>query len=131
MKTITTKKIISAMGISSLAILPLIAGPSVPVQIGAPAPPPPAVMAPPVYPENYVWDGYEYVGVIGSDYYYLGPGNVWLTLDVERQARFHQWEHVHANWREHAIRNERYHNPTLRQEERHAPDDHRYHPPTP
>lgn len=95
-----------------------IPAPPVTVQVPAPAPvlppPPPAVtLSPPVVtmapvPDYYVWDGYEYVGVVGGQYYYLGPGNVWLVLDPARSARFHGWERDHANWRTHAIHNERY-----------------------
>ena len=107
------------MGITGLAVLPLTAGPTVSVQVGVPVPPPPVVVVTPppppppvvvmpVYPESYVWDGYEYVGVVGTQYYYLGPDKVWLTLDVDRQARFHEWEKVHADWRDHAIHNDIY-----------------------
>ena len=39
----------------------------------------------------------------------LGPGNVWLPFDSVRVARFHDWERDdHADWRDHAIRNELY-----------------------
>jgi hypothetical protein len=83
-----------------------------PVVVEAPAP---VVVAPaPVMdvsvgvPDDYVWDGYEYVGVVGDQYYYLGPGNVWLVADPFRLDRFHGWEHGHPDWRGHAIRNDRY-----------------------
>ncbi|MGA2243738.1 MAG: hypothetical protein ABSH48_01965 [Verrucomicrobiota bacterium] len=59
-------------------------------------------------PDTYAWDGYEYVGVIGDQYYYLGPGNVWLPMGADRLAHFHSWEKAHLDWRTHAIRNERY-----------------------
>ncbi len=59
-------------------------------------------------PDNYVWDGYEYVGVIGNQYYYLGPGNVWLPLGSDRFLRFRTWESDHHDWRIHAIHNELY-----------------------
>ena len=107
----TTKKIIIAMGVSSLAALPLMAGPVVTVQVPAPAVTvqvsAPAVTVEAV-PDTYAWDGSEYVGVVGDQYYYLGPGNVWLALDAPRLARFHDWEKVHADWRVHATRNELY-----------------------
>ena len=109
----TKKLVILAVGIPSLAALPSLAGPGigVGVQINVPAPvvvaPAPVVTVQAV-PDSYVWDGTEYVGVVGSQYYYLGPGNVWLTLDGPRVARFHDWERGHADWRTHAIRNERY-----------------------
>jgi len=74
------------------------------------APPPPVVVAPPVVavPDDYVWDGYEYVGLVGDQYFYLGPGNVWLVCDPFRLDRFHGWEHGHPDWRAHAIRNDRF-----------------------
>jgi hypothetical protein len=59
-------------------------------------------------PDSYVWDGYEYVGFVGDRYYYLGPGNVWLFCEPFRLERFHGWERGHADWRDHAIRNDRY-----------------------
>lgn len=110
----TTKIIVIAMSVSSLAALPLMAGPSITVQVGAPPPPPPVVVVqtpPPVVtvevgvPDTYVWDGVEYVGVVGGQYYYLGPGNVWLVLDAPRMARWHDWENAHADWRVHATAN--------------------------
>ena len=78
--------------------------------IAVPAPvvtvPAPAVTV--EVPDSYVWDGTEYVGVVGSSFFYLGPGNVWLALDAPRLARFHDWERGHADWRTHAIRNSLY-----------------------
>jgi hypothetical protein len=105
-----TKKIIIAIGVSSLVALPLIAGPIVTVQVPVPvvtvtAPVPAVTVA---VPDTYVWDGYEYVGVVGTGYFYLGPGDIWLPLDAPRLARWHDWESGHADWRVHAIRNERY-----------------------
>lgn len=103
------------MGITGLAAA-VLAGPAINVQIGTPPPPPPPVVVQPaapavtvaVVPDYYVWDGEEYVGVIGDQYYYLGPNNVWLTLDAPRQTRFHEWEKSHSDWRQHEIRNTRY-----------------------
>jgi hypothetical protein len=107
----TKKLIVLALSISSLAALPSMAGAGVGIQINVPGPvvvtPAPAVTVEAV-PDSYVWDGTEYVGVVGSQYYYLGPGNVWLTLDGPRVARFHDWERIHADWRIHAIRNDRF-----------------------
>ena len=78
----------------------------------APAPvvvaPAPAVEVTVGVPDDYVWDGYEYVGVVGDQYYYLGPGNVWLLCDPFRLDRFHGWERGHPDWRYHAIRNDRF-----------------------
>ena len=59
-------------------------------------------------PDSYAWDGYEYVGFVGDQYYYLGPGHVWLFCEPFRLERFHGWERGHADWRSHAIRNDRY-----------------------
>ena len=59
-------------------------------------------------PDYYVWDGFEYVGVVGGQYLYLGPGNVWLVCEPYRLERFHGWERGHPDWQSHAIRNDRY-----------------------
>lgn len=82
-----------------------------PVVVAAPAPvvvePQPVVVE---VPDDYIWDGYEYVGVVGGVYFYLGPGNVWLRCEPWRLERFHGWERGHADWRQHAIRNDHYRN---------------------
>jgi hypothetical protein len=110
----TTKIIALSIGITTLATVAAVSGPSVTIQVGVPAPPPvvvapaPAVTVEVGVPDTYVWDGYEYVGVVGTDYFYLGPGDVWLPLDAPRMARWHDWERGHADWRFNAIRNERY-----------------------
>lgn len=122
------------LGASSLAALPAMARGGIGVQIDLPAP---VVVAPaPVVtvavPDTYVWDGSEYVGMVGSSYFYLGPGDVWLAMDGPRLARFHDWEHHHADWRDHATRNERYrkdargHEVPMREmrDDRVAPDNH-------
>jgi hypothetical protein len=74
--------------------------------------PPPVVYEPvpePVMvPEEYVWDGYENVGYVGGQYYYLGAGNVWLVADPFRLDRFHGWERGHPDWRGHATPNDRF-----------------------
>ena len=70
--------------------------------------PPPVEVAPVMVPDSYAWDGYEYVGLVGDQYYYLGPGNIWLFCEPFRLDRFHGWERGHADWRNHAIRNDRY-----------------------
>src|SRR5271165_2212239 len=63
-----------------------------------------------VVPETYVWDGYENVGFVGGQYFYLGPGNVWIECDRDRLERFHGWERYHPDWREHMERNDRFRN---------------------
>ncbi|MGH7992355.1 MAG: hypothetical protein ACREDQ_02485 [Limisphaerales bacterium] len=112
MKKITrnTKITVLATGIAGLAALTLMSGPVVTVHVPAPVvtvqvPAPTITVA---VPDTYVWDGYEFVGVVGDQYYYLGPGNVWIVCDRARLTRFHGWEKAHADWRAHAIVNERY-----------------------
>ncbi|HTX20662.1 MAG TPA: hypothetical protein VMD27_02210 [Candidatus Aquilonibacter sp.] len=114
----TNTKIIGLMtGIASLAALPLMARPAIAIQIGVPAPPPPTVIVqapvPAVavtvgVPDTYVWDGTEYVGMVGDQYYYLGPGNVWIVCNPVRLARFHAWVKIHPDWRVHATVNMKY-----------------------
>lgn len=77
------------------------------VAVYAPAP---AVAVDVGVPDDYVWDGYEYVGVIGAQYYYLGPGNVWIVCDPVRVARFHDYVGIHPDWRVHATVNINYRN---------------------
>lgn len=103
------------LGLPVIAPAPVVYAPAPAPVVYAPAPAPvmvaPApevVVAPAMVPEAYVWDGYEYVGVVGNQYYYLGPGNVWLVAEPFRLERFHGWERGHADWRTHAIRNEQY-----------------------
>lgn len=72
------------------------------------APAPVVVAEPVMVPETYIWDGYEFVGLVGSEYFYLGSGNVWLVAEPFRLERFHGWERGHPDWRMHAIRNEHY-----------------------
>ena len=69
---------------------------------------PPVEVVPMMVPDSYAWDGYEYVGLVGDQYYYLGPGDVWLFCEPFRLDRFHGWERGHADWRDHAVRNDRY-----------------------
>ena len=91
--------------------------PPPPVQAPAPAPAPAVnaqvpVPAPPVVmpgvPDEYVWDGHEYVGIIGNQYYYLGPGNLWMVLDPARLERFRAWQAAHADWHHHMTVNKLY-----------------------
>jgi hypothetical protein len=96
----------------SLATGGLVTGCTITIQPNGAVAPQPAVIVeepgPVMFPETYVWDGYEYVGVVGDRYFYLGPGNVWLVCEPFRLERFHGWERYHQDWREHAIRNTRY-----------------------
>lgn len=63
-----------------------------------------------VVPDNYVWDGYENVGFVGDQPYYLGPGNVWVVCDPVRVERFNGWVNVHPDWRDHVTVNVNYRN---------------------
>jgi len=108
------KKMIVAL-IGSIAALTLVGWVATwtPPSVTFAAPPPIVAVdvapAPGVFvPETYVWDGFEFVGVVGADYVYLGPGGVWLRCEPWRLGRFHGWERGHADWRGHAIRNEHY-----------------------
>jgi hypothetical protein len=74
------------------------------------APPPVVIEEPVMVPDSYAWDGVEYVGIVGDQYFYLGAGNVWLVCEPWRLERFHGWEREHGDWREHAIRNDRFRN---------------------
>jgi hypothetical protein len=67
--------------------------------------PPPAAVVTVGVPDAYVWDGVEFVGMVGGSYMYLGPGGVWLGCDSIRLARFHGWERGHPDWRRTATRN--------------------------
>lgn len=81
------------------------------VQVAAPvvvATPGVVVEAPVLVPETYVWDGYENVGFVGGQFFYLGPGDVWVVAEPWRLDRFHGWERDHPDWRNHAIRNDRF-----------------------
>ena len=76
--------------------------------------PPPVYVAPPVVeepvmvPDSYVVVDGEYVGLVGDQYFYLGAGGFWLVCDPVRLERFHGWERDHRDWRDHALRNDRF-----------------------
>ena len=98
------------MGITGLATLTSVSGPVVTVQVPAPVvtvqvPAPTITVA---VPDTYVWDGFEFVGVVGTQYFYLGAGDYWLPCDSIRLTRFHGWERAHPDWRAHVIVNEHY-----------------------
>ena len=105
-------KLVTLLGVTGLATCTLMAGPLLvvqsPVIVVAPVVRAPVVTVNVGVPDEYVWDGYEYVGLVGGHYYYLGPDHVWLTFDGPRLERFHGWERGHADWRLHAIRNDQY-----------------------
>ena len=97
-------------GITGLATLTLMSGPIVTVRVPAPVVtvqvPAPIITA--VVPDTYVWDGFEFVGVVGTQCFYLGAGDYWLPCDSVRLARFHEWARAHPDWHAHVIVNERY-----------------------
>jgi hypothetical protein len=86
----------------------IVTPPALPTVVVSPPSPPAVTVA--VVPDTYVWDGTEYVGMVGNQYYYLGPGNVWMVMDPVRLNRFHGWQTAHADWRDHAIHNVKYRN---------------------
>jgi hypothetical protein len=57
-----------------------------------------------VYPDYYAWDGYEYVGLRGGQYFYLNPGGAWVVCDPVVVERFHGWERYHLDWARTATR---------------------------
>jgi hypothetical protein len=83
-------------------ITALISGCSVYVGPGGVAVAPEPVVV--VYPDYYTWDGYEYVGIHGGQYFYLGAGGAWVVADPVVLERFHGWERFHADWRRTAVR---------------------------
>ena len=94
-----------------VAFEPVVVAPAPVVVESAPPPPGPVVEAGvDVVPDDYVWDGYEYVGIVGDQYFYLGPGNVWLVCDPIRINHFHVWIGGHPDWRAHFVHNDRFRN---------------------
>jgi hypothetical protein len=110
MKLISGNKIFFMPGIFSLliALSGCVVQSDDRVGVGVAVETPPIVTVEATVPDDYVWDGYEYVGVVGDQYYYLGPDHVWLVADPIRLERFHGWERGHADWRSHAIRNDQF-----------------------
>jgi len=110
MKMNTRNKLVLAPALAGMTLaLGLVSGcvvrPYGGVAVEAPSP---VTVEAGVVPDDYVWDGYEYVGVVGSGYYYLGPNHVWLVAGSDRIARFHGWVRYHPDWHAHAIVNVRY-----------------------
>jgi hypothetical protein len=109
-----------AIGLVSALALPCMAGAGIVITAPAPsvvisAPPPPAVVvsAPApvvtVAPDDYYYDGTEYVGIVNGQYYYLGPDNAWVVMDPVRLHRFNVWIGAHPDWRTHyAVHNVKY-----------------------
>lgn len=66
-----------------------------------PPPPPPNVTVVGFVPDYCFWDGYEYVGWVGNDYYYWGPSHVWVICDPIRVQRANVWIKAHPDWCSH------------------------------
>jgi hypothetical protein len=96
-------KITLALGITTLTLM---SG----CIVQGPPPPPPSYQATVEtdVPDDYAWDGYEYVGVVGDQYYYLGPGHVWIVCDPVRLGHFHDYVRIHPDWHAHAVVNVRF-----------------------
>lgn len=113
MKT-NMKYVLSIMSVGFALALACMAGPSIiitPPTVVVSAPPPVVVSpAPVLVPDSYFWDGTEYVGIVGTQYYYLGPGNVWIIMDAPRLHRFQVWQKSNPDWRSHSVHNTRYRN---------------------
>lgn len=64
-----------------------------------PPPPPPGVAVIGFVPDYCFWDGYEYVGWYGDQYYYWGPRRVWIICDPVRVEHVSVWMKTHPNQR--------------------------------
>lgn len=99
--------IIATAGIALALANPCIAQPATVASARPPAIPRNSPQALAV-PQTYVWDGFEFVGRVGSQYYYIGPNNTWMVLDGVRLRRFQRWQKADPNWQQRQIRNTRY-----------------------
>ena len=59
-------------------------------------------------PDSYVWDGSEYVGMVGHQYYYLNSHKYWAPMSQPGMQRFDAYAKTHPNWKSHCIRNLNY-----------------------
>ena len=100
----TKLKLALLIGITSIAALPMMASPGVSVNVQAPG----VSVTYGAVPETYVYDGSEYVGCVGNQYYYLNSHKCWVPMDRTRLARFQSYQKAHADWRTHATRNMNY-----------------------
>ncbi|HZI32723.1 MAG TPA: hypothetical protein VFF11_10295 [Candidatus Binatia bacterium] len=91
----TTSKVALTLAASGMAILGLTAG----CADDGPPPPPPRVAVVGFVPDDCFWDGYEYVGWYGDQYYYWGPEHVWIICDPVRVQRVNVWISDHPHWR--------------------------------
>ena len=91
-----------------LALVTACPAQSTPAASAQPASPRNSPSRNPVVPRRYVWDGFEFVGRGGNQYFYLGPNNVWTVMDDPRMRRFHEFQIANPNWQQQQIRNTRY-----------------------
>lgn len=105
MKTI--QKLAILMGVTSVAAVSVFADPATPAATVA-APAPAAGLMVGAVPDKYAWDGSEYVGCIGSQYYYLNQRKYWVPMDRQHQTHFQSWQKSHADWQGHAVLNVNY-----------------------
>ena len=89
----TTSKISLALVASGMAIIGLTAG----CADSEPSPPP-RVAVVGFVPDYCFWDGYEYVGWYGDDYYYWGPHRTWIICDPIRVQHVKVYVQDHPNW---------------------------------
>ncbi len=93
----TTLKLVPALVISGLAALAITSG----CTDKEPPPPPPNVAVVGFLPDYCFWDGYEYIGWVGTDYYYWSPRHVWVISDPVRVQRANVWMKAHPEWASH------------------------------
>jgi hypothetical protein len=100
----TTSKVALALMASGAVITGLTGG----CADKEPPPPPPHVAVIGFVPDYCFWDGYEYVGWYGDQYYYWGPGRVWLICDPVRVQRVTVFINAHPDWSKRARPNLQY-----------------------
>jgi hypothetical protein len=107
---LATAGVVCGLALSSAAGPNIYIMPPPPPTVIITAPVPPPVVTVVVVPDYYVWDGDEYVGIVGDRYYYLGPDNVWIVMDPVRMHRFQLYVHDHPDWNGHMTHNVKYRN---------------------
>lgn len=95
----TARKVALALAAGGIACLALTIG------CADKEPPPPRYAVVEVFPDYYFWDDYEYIGWVGSRYYYWGPANSWIICDPVRVQRIVVWQQAHPDWRQQATPN--------------------------
>jgi hypothetical protein len=109
----------SALGMAQGALAANPATPAAPqvtpaakVLYGRPTTAPPMAPTTPALtaPAQYVWDGYQYVGIVDGQYYALGANNVWMPMTPAQLRVFFAWQRANPNWAANQIRNTQYPN---------------------